>query len=381
MISSAGMSSRLTFASARRVRSSVTLGALILLAAGSCARESTTPPLPRSILLYEEGRFEESLPLLRADLEPGADGALLYRIGFVEYLLDADREKQMRTWGEAERLLEAEIASTGDATLDRLFYLAKINAEQYEDEVMRGFARRAVEKFEDEGTPDLLSGADWYRLGYLHELMNDASRAEAAYRRAGSIFERQPEGQQIYRALASALVADLDFDGGRYGRAAGAYDRAVSIAPALNLVHPFQHGLALFGAGRFDEAIARFAEVQPGDGHRATGTDQETLVNEAQYAADLARMAVDAGEVVGEDIDEMPFTKMLDGVLLIRIRDAAGAYRGVREKYAYRPGDPLPSEMKAFQRRFVALLRERLMRDAGIIGFLSRESISDLVRP
>ena len=381
MISSAGMSSRLTFASAKRAPSAVALGVLILLAAGSCARESITPPLPRSILLYEEGRFEESLPLLRADLESGADGALLYRVGFVEYLLDADGEKQMRTWGEAERLLEAEIAATGDATLDGLYYLAKINAEQFEFDVMRRFAALAVEKFEDAGNPASLSGADWYRLGYLHELMNDASRAEAAYRRAGSIFEKQPDGQQIYRALASALIADLAFDGGQYERAAGAYDRAVSLAPVLNLVHPFQHGLALFGAGRFDEAIARFAEVKAGDGHRVTGTDPEILFNEAQYATDLARMAVDAGEVVGEDLDEMPFTKMLDEVLLRRIRDAAIEYRRVREKYAYRAGDPLPSEMKAFQRRFVALLREKLIRDAGIIGFLSRESISDLVRP
>ena len=381
MISSAGMSSRLTFASAKRAPSAVALGALILLAAGSCARESITPSLPRSILVYEEGRFEESLPLLRADLESGADGALLYRVGFVEYLLDANREKQMRTWGEAERLLEAEIASRGDATLDRLFYLAKINAEQYEDDVMRRFVSLAVEKFEDEGTPDLLSGADWYRLGYLHELMNDDSRAEAAYRRAGSVFEKQPEGQQIYRALASALIADLDFDGGRYERAAGAYDRAVALAPVLNLVHPFQHGLALFGAGRFDESITRFAEVQPGDGHRITGTDPENLFNEAQSAADLARMAIDVGELAGEDFDEMASTKMLDEALLHSIREAARKYRGVRGKYAYRRGDPLPSEMKDFQRHFVALLRERLIRDGKIIGFLNSESISDLVRP
>ena len=375
------MSSRLTLESVTRARSAVALGALILLAAGSCAREPSTLPLPRSILLYEEGRFEESLALLRADLESGADGALLYRVGFVEHLLDADHEKKMRTWGEAERLLEAEIATEGNATLERLYYLSKINAEQYDHDVMRRSARLAVEKFEDEGDPVLLSGADWYRLGYLHELMNDASRAEAAYRRAGSIFEKQSGGQEVYRALASALIADLDFDGGRYERAAGAYDRAVSLAPVLNLVHPFQHGLALFGAGRFDEAITRFEEVQAGDGHGAAGADPEVLFRETQYAADLARMAVEAGGVVGEDIDETPFTKMLDEVLLSRIRDSARAYRGVREKYAYRPGDPLPSEMKAHQRRFVALLRERLIRDAVIIEFLRRESISDLVRP
>jgi tetratricopeptide (TPR) repeat protein len=211
--------------------------------------------------------------------------------------------------------------------------------------------------------------------------MNDASRAEAAYRRAGSVFEKQSEGQQIYHALASALVADLDFAGGRYERAAGAYDQAVSLAPVLNLVHPFQHGLALLGAGRFDESITRFAAVQAGDGDRVSGVDPEVLFNEARYAANLARMAVDAGEVVGEDTDEMLLTKMLDEVLLRSIREAAREYRGVREKYAYRAGDPLPSEMKAFQRRFVALLRERLIRDARIIGFLNRESISDLVRP
>ncbi len=375
------MSPRLIFDSATRARSAVALGALTLFVAGSCAREPSTPPLPRSILLYQEGRFEESLPLLRADLESGADGALLYRVGFVEYLLDADREKRMRTWGEAERLLEADIASDGNATLEYLYYLSKINAEQYDDDVMRRFARIAVEKFEDEGDPGLLNGADWYRLGYLHELMNNASRAEAAYRRAGSIFEKQSEGQQVYRALASARIADLDFDGGRYEKAAGAYDRSASLAPVLNLVHPFQHGLALFGAGRFDEAIARFEEVQGGDGHGAAGADPENLFGEAQYAADLTRMAVEVGGVVGEDVDEMPLTKMLDEVLLSRIRDSARAYRRVREKYAYRPGDPLPSEMKPHQRRFVSLLRERLIRDAGIIEFLQRESVSDLVRP
>jgi tetratricopeptide (TPR) repeat protein len=280
----------------------------------------------------------------------------------------------MEAWSEAERLLEEEVSAEEGGTLERLYYLSKINLDQLEYDSMRGYARQAVDRFEWGDEANALGGADWFRIGRLHEFLTEPSKAEAAYRRALSSFAREASGQNIYHALTSLWIADLEFENGKYEYAATAYDQAVALAPQQDYLHPFRHGLALLGAGRFEESIARF-EAAPS----RPGEDGDIAV-EAQYAADLARKAQAAGPLEDQDIDGAIITSILDDILTDRILDAAGAFRKVREKYSYRPGDPVSSELLVHQKRFVTLLRERLIRKGQIQEFCLTRAIADLVR-
>ncbi len=380
MIPSIGMWFRSFSGWANRRRSAPILGAALLLVVASCGRESARQAVSRSVSLYDEGRYDEALPLLRRDQEISPeDGGLLFRIGFARYVSDRDRDALMQTWGEAERLIETEIASGDGVKLEHLYYLSKINLDQYDYDAMRRYARRAVERYEEGGDPGTLEGADWFRLGRLHEYLNEASKAEAAYRRAHSMFQQENSRRDAYRALTAAWIADLDFRNGHYERAATGYDESHPIAASLGVVHPFRHGLALFGAGRIDDAIKKFEEAQGSRAETEGDAASDSIAREAQYAEQLARKAGEAGSLAEEDLDGVSITSMLDDLLDQRIRDAAAGYRRVREKYAYRPGDPLPSEMGEHQKRFAALLRERLIRDARLSEFCAAESMDDLV--
>jgi tetratricopeptide (TPR) repeat protein len=375
MITSAGMLLGSLFERAARTWGVLGLCGALVSALGSCSRESAPRPTPESISLYDQGRYEEALPVLRE--ERGADGesgAILYRIGYAQGVVERDRDGMMQTWGEAERLLEEEVSSEEGDTLERLYYLSKINLDQREYEPMRKYARLAVERFERGAEAKELAGTDWFRLGRMHEFLREASEAEAAYRRAWSSFQGETGGQNVYHALTALWIADLDFKNGEYGDAAASYDQALALAPQREYVHPFRHGLALLGAGRAEESIARFeaAQSRPGE-HGDTGI-------EAQYAVDLARQVQAAGSLEGKDIDGVLIESMMNEMLRDRILDAAGALRKGREKYSYRPGDPVPSEVLEYQRRFVTLLRERLLRDGRIQEFCLTEAIADLVR-
>ncbi len=375
MITSAGMLPGSLFERAARTWGALGLCGALVSALGSCSREPAPRPTPESLSLYDQGRYEEALPVLRE--ERGADGesgTILYRIGYARWVVERDRDGMMQTWGEAERLLEKEVSSEEGATLERLYYLSKINLDQREYEPMRKYARLAVKRFEQGPEAKGLAGTDWFRLGRMHEFLREASKAEAAYRRAWSSFHGETGAQNVYHALTALWIADLDFKNGKYMDAATGYDQALALAPQREYVPPFRYGLALLGAGRVDESIARF-EAAPS----RPGEHGDTAI-EAQYAVDLARKVEAAGSLGDKDIDGVLIESMLDDMLRDRILDAAGGLRKVRQKYSYRPGDPVPSEVLEYQSRFVTLLRERLMRDGRIQEFCLTEAIADLVR-
>ncbi|MFQ5877080.1 MAG: tetratricopeptide repeat protein [Acidobacteriota bacterium] len=362
------------------------LCAAALVACAACSER----PGPRRVdpvtALYNQGKYTEVLPLLqRARAAGETSGPLMYRLGYCMLAVEGDRGAMMETWEEAERLLEAEIEGPAGATLEGLYYLAKINADQLEDERMREYARRGVEEFERDADPNSLTGEDWFRLGRMHEFLGQRSQAEAAYRRALSRLGRDPSANPIYYSLVLMWTADLDFKEGRYAQAAGAYDAALRLTPDFAALDPYPHALALLGAGRFEEAIARFDEARrsattEGGGLRPAGRSPESVAVEAQYGADLARKAEEAAPIDEQDVDGVSIASLTDPVLTERVLDAADSFRSARDKYSYRPGDPLPSEVAQHQRRFVALIRERMIRDRKIQEFCLQQGIADLVR-
>lgn len=347
------------------------LAAACALAAFAC-RGGAKPaaPISQGQLLYNQGQFAAALPLFAKEAESGRrDGTLLYQIGFLREMVEANNAERDRLWVEAEPLLEAEVAAPGGADLERLYYLCKINAVQGEFERAQQFGAKAVEQFEKGPNPNGLSGEDWFRLGRVHDLMGEISEAEACYRRAVSDFTRAPTAIPVFHALALQRVADLDYGKGRYAQAAAGYDQALTILPTVKDVRPFDHAIALLAAGRFDAAAARFGEDR-----------DERTATESQYGADLARKAKDVQPLDERDKDGAPIAAMSYEVLSARIKEAAGDYRRIRDKNSYQPGDPLTAELGQYQKRFVALLREHLVRQKQVQDFCLHEGIADLVR-
>jgi tetratricopeptide (TPR) repeat protein len=340
---------------------------------GSETAEAPRPaaPVDPGVALYNQGKYGDALPLLEASAAKAKTGTLLYQIGFAKGALAGAGGAAVRKpfWIEAKPLLTSEIGTPEGATLERLYYLSVINFDEGEIELMQKYSRQAVDTIEKGGDLNALNGEDWFRLGRVHDFLREPSEAEAAYRRAVAAFRKVPAANPAYEALTLVRVADIDYESRRFDVAANGYEEALKLVPNLDQVKPYRHGVALFGAGRFDEAVAALANDR----------DAETAPD-AQYVADLARKAKDAGGLNIADTDGTPIMGLDPGTLETRIRDAAKEFRTVREKYSVKTGDPLPGEAVQHQKRFVSLLREYLVQNQGVQDFCVKEGIADLVR-
>ena len=234
---------------------------------------------------------------------------------------------------------------------------------------MQEYARQAINQIEQGPDAGKLGGEDWFRLGRLHEFLEERSESEAAYRRAVSAFRDHPAANPSYQALALAAVAARDLEARRFTEAAAGYDQALALAPTLGHVPPYLHGITLLGAGRFNDAATAFMR----DRDAETATD-------AQYGADLARKAQEAGGLDPQDHDGVAIEGMGGDLLDGRIREAAKTFRDLRTKNSWKPGDALPAELIPAQKRFCALLREKFLQEHLLQEFCLREGIADLLR-
>jgi hypothetical protein len=370
----------MTNPAARRVRRAQILLPVVLAVvslAPSCRRGGgdegkgpAAPPLDPGQSLYNSGKYAEALPLLEQSAEKGRTGTLLYEIGYAKGAADpAHADEKKRLWAEAEPLLAQEITAPGGATLDRYYYLTVINFDQAESDKVSEYAHQAVNQIEMGPEAGKLGGEDWFRLGRLHEFLNEASESEAAYRRAVSAFRDHPAPNPTYQALALASVGSRDFEARRFVDAAAEFNQATALAPGLGHVKPYLHGIALLAANRYNDAATAFMK----DRDAETATD-------AQYGADLARKAQEAGGLEANDTDGVPFESLTGDQLDGRIREAAKAFRDLRTKNSWKPGDPLAAEIVPAQKRFCALLREKLVQERWLQEFCLREGIADLVR-
>jgi tetratricopeptide (TPR) repeat protein len=346
----------------------VSVAALLLVP--GCAKKSQSPiEVRQATALYNQGKCAEALPLFRKAQETGfKDGPFLYQLGYCREIVEGKPDGRLETWNEARALLTQEVSQKDGATLERLYDLSVIHADRKEWDTMKQYARQAIEQFEKGPDPNALSGEDWFRLGRLHDLLTEPSEAEASYRRSVSVFVTEKEGSAIYHSLALTKVGEFDMHMARYLQAAGDFDQALTLFPGNTQVRPFQHGTALLAAHRFEEAATRFA------------TDVSGTNTESQYAADLARKSKDVAPFDDKDTDGAALRSLSEEALEVRLRDAARAYRGAREKNSYHPGDPLPAEVALHQKRFCALLGEYFVRTQALQDFCLREGIADLVR-
>jgi tetratricopeptide (TPR) repeat protein len=321
--------------------------------------------------LYNAGKYQEALPLLEAKAASQRSGTLLYEIGYAKGAAgggdSAEQKKQM--WSQAEPLLESEIAVPGGATLDRLYYLTVINYENGNQDAVHKYGQQAIDQIEKGPDAQHLSGEDWFRLGRLHEILGQSSEAEAAHRRAVSAFRDKPAVNPTYQALALVAVGGHDFEGHRFKDAAAEFSQALTLVPNLAQVHPYTYALSLLGAGRFADAATVFGNDR----------DAETMTD-SQYGADLAKKILEVGGVDEKDDDGVPIDGMNHDELDKRIREAGKAVRDLRVKHSYKPGDTLPGELQAAQKRFLTLLREHFLQDLQLQDFCLREGIADLVR-
>jgi tetratricopeptide (TPR) repeat protein len=340
-------------------------------ASGGGKAQAPAAPADPVQALYNAGKYPEALPLLEARAASQRTGTLLYEIGYARGAVGGadgvEQKKQM--WSQAEPLLESEVAVPGGATLDRLYYLTVMNYEKGDQDAVHKFAQQGIDQIENGPDAQHLSGEDWFRIGRLHEILNQASESEAAHRRAVSAFRDKPAVNPTYQALALVAVGGHDFEGHRFKDAATEFDQALAIVPNLPQIHPYTYGIALLGAGRYSDAVTAFGN----DRDPETSTD-------AQYGADLARKIIEVGGIVPKDTDGVPIDGMNREELDKRIGEAGKAMRDLRTKNSYKPGDTLPGELQAAQRRFVTLLREHFLQDLQLQEFCLREGIADLVR-
>jgi tetratricopeptide (TPR) repeat protein len=324
----------------------------------------------KAVSLYNQGKYAEALPLLQKAADGGRrDGTIVYQIGYCQEVVEGKSEARQAAWREARTLLEKEVSDPGGATLERLYYLAKINSDEGDFERMRQYALQGVEQFEKGPDANALTGEDWFRLGRMHDFLSEPSESEATYRRSVSAFTRTPDANPIYRALALARVADLDLPAGGFESAAAGYAEALKIMPDSTHVHPFRSAVAFLAAGRHDEAMARFAADR----------DPDTMTD-SQYGADLARKAKDVAPLEAKDADGASIRSLPPEALEQRIKEAGEEFRASRVKHSWKTGDPLSAELVQRQKRFVALLTELLARTGRIQEFCLRQGIADLVR-
>jgi tetratricopeptide (TPR) repeat protein len=356
----------------RRSRSllSSALASIAIVLVSGCSKEShTRPEVRESTVLYNQGKCAEALPLFRKAQEAGVkDGTLLYQLGYCREVVEGKPDGRRETWNEARALLTQEISQKDGATLERLYDLSVIHADRQEWDVMKQYARQAIEQYEKGPNPNALSGEDWFRLGRLHDLLVEPSEAEASYRRSVSAFVNEKDASSVYRSLALAKAGEFDMRMARYRLAAEEFDQALTLFPGNTQVRPFQHGIALLAAHRFDDAATRFAK------------DASETNTESQYAGDLARKSRDVAPFDEKDTDGAILRTLSEESLEMRLREAAKAFRGARQKNSYRPGDPLPAEVVLHQKRFCALLGEYFVRTQALQDFCLREGIADLVR-
>lgn len=320
--------------------------------------------------LYDQGQYARALPRLQQAAERGErNGSVLYQLGYCRSQVEHDEKGTKQAWAEARPILEKEIAAPGGATLERLYYLTRLAADDQAFDKTTQYARQGVEQYEKGPNPNTLSGADWFRLGRLHEFLNEQSGAEAAYRLAISAYGKSPQGGSAYHSLALGRVGDFDYDGGRYKEAVEHYDAAVKVFPGTDQIDPYRYGLVLLSVGRFDEAVIRLAAVR-----------DEADIDEGQYGADIARKAKEVAPLKDSDADGTLLKTLPDDELRKRIQAAGRSLRGSRTKNSMKPGDPLPAEVADQQRRFVALLCEKMVRTKQIQHFCLEEGIADLVR-
>jgi tetratricopeptide (TPR) repeat protein len=329
------------------------------------------PDLTPGEILYNQGKYGEALPLLREQEGSKRTGTLLYQLGYCVLAVEGDRAKRQVLWEAAVPLLEQELSAPQGVTLERLYYLAAIHMSNGDHDAMRRFARRAVDEIELGPEMAQLDGEAWFRLARIHDWLNEPSEAEAAYRRAVSAFRADgPADNPAYQSLALARVADLDFSNLRYESAVINYDDAFKLVPESGEIRAFNHGLSLLAVGRFAEARDRFmADQDP-------KTKEESIL-----AAGIARMCEEAGPLIEDDFDGMRLGSMAIGTLHNRVLESAGAFMQVRNRYSYKPGDPLVPDLVDKQKRFISLVREWLIRKREIQAFLDGEGLAELVRP
>lgn len=321
--------------------------------------------------LYNQGKYGEALPLLREQEGSRRTGTLLYQLGYCVFAVEGDEAERKVLWDAAVPLLEQELSAPEGATLERLYYLAAIHMTNGDHEAMRRFSHRAVDEIEKGPEMTRLDGESWFRLARIHDWLNEPSEAEAAYRRAVSAFRAHgPADNPAYQGLALARVADLDFLNLSYQSAVLSYDEAFAAVPESGEIKAFNHGLSLLAVGRFAEARDRFMGDQ----------DPKTR-DESSLGAVIARMCEETKPLLEEDFDGMKLGTMPIGTLQNRVLESSGAYMQVRNRYSYKPGDPLVPDLVDKQRRLVSLVREWVIRKREIRAFLEQQGLAELFRP
>jgi tetratricopeptide (TPR) repeat protein len=336
--------------------------ALLLLLAGACAASAAKRAAEEGGRLYDEGKYEEALPLLEKAADQGIeDGELFYQLAYVyEFKSMADKSRSYRE--KAIPLLEKK-ARSKRGSLESWYYLTAVYANLDRTDEVAKAAREGIARY---GEKTGLSAEDQFRLGRLYQFAGDGSRGAAVYRRAVEAFEASAHPNAVLFALALLADARTDFSSRRYAEASKKFDRAAPLAPWL-APSPYERALLHLGAGELDKAAAEFAQVR-----------DENLLTEAQYGADVARRLGGAGGATDKTSEGKSFMELDNAALGEAIQKAADGLKAARD--AESAGKGGGETRRASERLFFSLVAEWMLRGNPIREQALSGGYADLIR-
>ncbi|HEV8336828.1 MAG TPA: hypothetical protein VGR67_10455 [Candidatus Polarisedimenticolia bacterium] len=336
--------------------------ALLLLLAGACAASAAKRAAEEGGRLYDEGKYDEALPLLEKAADQGIDdGELFYQLAYVYDLKSmADKSRSYRE--RAVPLLEKK-ARAKEGNLESWYYLTAVYANLDRTDDVAKASREGISRY---GEKTGLSAEDQFRLGRLYQFAGDGSRGAAAYRRSVEAFTAAAHPNPVLFALALLADARTDFSSHRYAEASKKLDRAAALAPRL--APPlYERALTHLGAGDLEKAAAEFAQVR-----------DENLLTEAQYGADVARRLGAAGGATDKTSEGKSLLELDSAALGEAIQKAAEGLKAARGAEAAGKGGG--ETRRASERVFFSLVAEWMLRGNSIREQALSGGYADLIR-
>lgn len=268
------------------------------LFAGAAFGEEKAEVRERALLLYDEGRYVEALPLLaHLDAEGKSDGPLLYRLYFCQRRAN---DPQARATLERARLqLESEVSSSPD--LEAPFYLANAHRNVGRVSDARQVASAATARVESGELPLPTSGVESFRLGKLYADQEKTTEAEEWYGKAVELLTAEgAPGAKPYVNWAASYLAEQAM--ARQDTEAAV--RWYTVLSESGEVLPADlDRLATLSCrvGRYADAVRSWKEVE---------RQIPAEANRARYCWRLAAMAEQLGALPTTAPDERPWSEL-----------------------------------------------------------------------
>lgn len=290
----------------------------LLLGASSAMAQAPEETRRQALELYDQGRYDDALPLLEAlDTAGEADGSLLYRLYFCLRSGNDPAARQMLD--RAKILLEEEIPDA--ANLEPSFYLANAYRNVGKLSDASAVAARATARVENGEIASPESGVEMFRLGKLYADQERVAEASEWYARAVEALngDERSAAAKPYVNWAGRYLAERAWNAGDYDQAA-TYLATLEAAGLATVQDLDQLAVASCRAGRYADARSAWQGAE-----RAKPTD----ANRPRYCWRLADQAEKIAPLPALAPDQRPWEELskeeLEALLIEQVQVARDA--------------------------------------------------------